>query len=318
MLCSERKTVIIFCAMVLAISVTQAETNYLNKNKLNLGNIVRNLLINMERSKVWDENLHFALIFSEFIIKQNMRFYEPTRFESQLYDQILKKIVAFRGKIIRKNGMGRLSYILQKNVMLIKPKLVENQINTELEYRSLERNYESLQNIGFPNSTFSDFCLLHISTLDNCNDLDAGCLWVISSNTPTYGYRRMHQILILYVIMHHSCASHFGSPLVYEILSTQYCSQVYREHKMLAMSHSQARRELYIEQTALCGLFGFSEFLNMGEVRKIVSWDKFGICHCVSGITVSQDSDETDICKCADHSHSVALLLYVNAMLFLN
>lgn len=88
-------------------------------------------------------------------ILEKVRFYEPTRYESQLYEQILKKIAAFRARITSKNGIGRLSNVLQKNVVVSKPKLVEHQINTELEYRSLERNYESLLNSGYPNSTFS-------------------------------------------------------------------------------------------------------------------------------------------------------------------
>lgn len=138
--------------------------------------------------------------------------------------------------------------------------------------------------------------------------------------------------------MHHTCAPHLGPQIVYEILSTQHCSEVYREHRLLAVSYSQARRDLYIEQSesfiflkhkysftyfffyfpgALCGLFGFKEFLNKAEVRKIASWDKFGICNCVGEITFFQASNEEDICKCGDHAHSVALLFYVNAMLFL-
>uniref|UniRef100_W8C3C8 Uncharacterized protein n=1 Tax=Ceratitis capitata TaxID=7213 RepID=W8C3C8_CERCA len=312
MLCSERKTVTLFFSLLVMCAVAEAESN------LNMGVLVRNLLTNMERSAVWDENLHFALIFSDFIIKQKVRFYEPTRYESQLYEQILKKIAAFRARITSKNGIGRLSNVLQKNVVVSKPKLVEHQINTELEYRSLERNYESLLNSGYPNSTFSDLCLFHITALDKCEAIKEECIKMISSNEPTYGYYRMHQILILYILMHHTCAPHFGSPIVYEILSTQHCSEVYREHRILARSLSQGRRDLYTEQSALCGLFGFKEFLNMAEIRKIVSWDKFGVCNCVREITAFQASDEGDICKCADHFHSVALLLYVNAMLFLN
>ncbi|XP_067633129.1 uncharacterized protein [Eurosta solidaginis] len=315
---SDRKICIFLFTLAFILSVVPAQRTYLTNSNINLGNLVKNLLTNMEQSKVWDENLHFALIFSEFIIKQKVRFYEPTRHENQLYDQVLKKIVALRNKIISKTGIGRLSDILQKNTVAIRPSVVANQINTELEFRSLEKNYEILQNFGFPNSTFSDYCLFHISSLDECDAIDMECLQVISTNSPTYGYQRMHQILILYVLMHHSCAKQFASPLVYEILSTQHCSNVFREHRILAFSQSQARRELYIEQSALCGLFGFKEFLNWAEIRKVVSWDTFGVCHCAVGIPVYQNSNENNICKCSDHSHSVSLLLYVNAMLFLS
>ncbi|XP_039955811.1 uncharacterized protein LOC126754991 [Bactrocera neohumeralis] len=313
MLCLERKA-IIFTLFALGILLCVSETE---ADNLDLGNIVKNLLSNMERSTVWDENMHFSLIFAEFIIKQKVRFYEPTRFENQLYEDILKRIATFRAKFIVKNGIGRLDNLLQKNVRLIKPAVIEDQINTELEYRTLKRSYEKLQNTGFPSSTLSDYCLLHISSLDKCDAIEKQCLQVISSNAPTFGYRRMHQILILYVLMHHTCAPQFGPQIVYEILSTQHCSEVYREHRLLAMSYSQARRDLYIEQSALCGLFGFKEFLNKAEVRKIASWDKFGICNCVGEITFFPASNENDICKCGDHSHSVALLFYVNAMLFL-
>ncbi|XP_028897669.2 uncharacterized protein LOC105214544 [Zeugodacus cucurbitae] len=313
MLCPERKTIVFtLFALGIVLSVAQAEVN-----KLNLGNLVKNLLTNMERGTVWDEHLHFSLIFAEFIIKQKVRFYEPTRFENQLYEEILKRIATFRAKIVAKNGVGRLGNLLQKNVRLLKPAVIEDQIDTEFEYRTLKRNYDRLKNTGFPSSTLSDFCLLHISSLENCDVIEESCLEVISSTAPTYGYRRMHQILILYVLMHHTCAPQFGPPIVYEILSTKHCSEVYREHRLLAMSYSQGRRDLYIEQTALCSLFGFKEFLNKAEVRKIVSWDRFGICNCVGEISFYQGSNEKDRCKCADHSHSVALLFYVNAMLFL-
>lgn len=49
--------------------------------------------------------------------------------------------------------------------------------------------------------------------------------------------------------MHHTCAPQFGPQIVYEILSTQHCSEVYREHRFLALSYSQDRRDLYIEQS---------------------------------------------------------------------
>ncbi|CAD7014671.1 unnamed protein product [Ceratitis capitata] len=211
----------------------------------------------MERSAVWDENLHFALIFSDFIIKQKVRFYEPTRYESQLYEQILKKIAAFRARITSKNGIGRLSNVLQKNVVVSKPKLVEHQINTELEYRSLERNYESLLNSGYPNSTFSD----------KCEAIKEECIKMITSNEPTYGYYRMHQILILYILMHHTCAPHFGSPIVYEILSTQHCSEVYREHRILARSYLKVA-EICIQNKVRCVVFLVS--------RSSLTWQKFG------------------------------------------
>lgn len=146
-------------------------------------------------------------------VLEKVRFYEPTRFENQLYEQILKRIATFRAKIIDKNGIGRLDSLLQKNVRLIKPVVIEDQINTELEYRTLKRTYGNLQNTGFPSSKLSgesisikkkhqstlslilsiDYCLLHISSLDNCNGIEKQCLQVISSNAPTYGYRRMHQ-----------------------------------------------------------------------------------------------------------------------------
>lgn len=64
MLCSERKTVTLFLTLLVICAVAEAESN------LNMGVLVRNLLTNMERSAVWDENLHFALIFSDFIIKR--------------------------------------------------------------------------------------------------------------------------------------------------------------------------------------------------------------------------------------------------------
>lgn len=84
-----------------------------------------------------------------------MRFYQPTRFESQLYEDILKRITTFRARFIVKNGIGRLDNLLQKNVRLIKPAVIEDQINTELEYITLKRTYGKLQNTGFPSSTLS-------------------------------------------------------------------------------------------------------------------------------------------------------------------
>lgn len=66
MLCSESKA-IIFTSFALGMLLFVTETD---ANNSSLGNIVKNLVTNMEQSTVWDENLHFSLIFAEFVIKR--------------------------------------------------------------------------------------------------------------------------------------------------------------------------------------------------------------------------------------------------------
>ncbi|KAI9581114.1 hypothetical protein GQX74_014497 [Glossina fuscipes] len=159
---------------------------------------VLKLLTKWDHSTNLNINIKFSALLSEFLIKQNERYFESTRYEQQVFYQILQKL----NHIIQRKGNEPdftethkkiLENIFQKNVLLTPPQLKEHYIITDLEYRSLIKHYDKLITVGYPNDTMSDQCLAHIVTLNDDCKLSDECLSIITSDLPTYGYRRVHQ-----------------------------------------------------------------------------------------------------------------------------
>nr|XP_036234032.1 uncharacterized protein LOC106619625 isoform X1 [Bactrocera oleae] len=291
---------------------------------LHLSEIVKNLLNNIEKDGDWNENVDSALLFIEFLVKLCFRF-RTEKVQQQkssvldtaigsLYLEILEKISFIRLKVIQSFGTHNLQAVFQHNLMITGFTLRRNQIDKNLEFKTLAQNYSSLLGTGFPNDTFAGLCLMHSQGLELCERLRRTCLPVIKINTPTYGFRRTHQALQLFFLMHHNCGRFYGTRLSFEILATEHCSQVYREHQLIAALDSKEWQELYIEQSAICGLFGFAEFLNVEELTKIIHWESAATCGCIKSHLIS---DIPSNCHCTDHKHVVLLVQFVNAMLFL-
>lgn len=78
--------------------------------------------------------------------------------------------------------------------------------------------------------------------------------------------------LQLYFLMHHNCARFYGTRLSFEILATEHCSQVYREHQLIAALDSKQWQELYIEQSKLY-LKIFFYLWNLCKIQHFVYFD---------------------------------------------
>ncbi|XP_039955812.1 uncharacterized protein LOC120771724 [Bactrocera tryoni] len=284
---------------------------------LHLSEIVKNLLNNIERDGYWNENVDSALLFIEFLVKQKVQQQKSSVLDTaigSLYLEILEKISSIRMKVIQSFGAHNLQAVFQHNLLITGFTLRRHQIDKNLEFKTMAQNYSTLLGTGFPNDTFAGLCLMHSQGLELCERLRRTCLPVIKISTPTYGFRRTHQALQLFFLMHHNCARFYGTRLSFEILATEHCSQVYREHQLIATLDSKEWQELYIEQSAICGLFGFAEFLNVEELTKIIDWESAATCGCIKSHLIS---DIQRNCRCTDHKHVILLVQFVNAMLFL-
>ncbi|XP_073846580.1 uncharacterized protein [Musca autumnalis] len=301
-------------------AVGRVSANRISQKTISKGFLIKSimrLLTKVERSNDLNVNMKFAVILSEFLIKQSQRYIESNRYEQQVNYHLLKKL----DNVMRRSDDADfdkihktiLDNIFQKNILLKPPMLKERHIDTHFEYKSLAKNYSQLAEMGNLNVTQSDECLAALATLDSKCQVPQECLDVMVTDLPTYGYKRMHQILLLYVFMHHICAPTLGSDTAYEILASQKCTQVYREQNVIRqMNIPDAYRDLYLEQNVICGLFGYVEFMNWHNLVTVSNWPQENECLC---LFVNRES-KID-CNCTNHINSLVLVYYINGLLLL-
>ncbi|XP_075167799.1 uncharacterized protein LOC142239952 [Haematobia irritans] len=279
---------------------------------------IMKLLTKLERSKDLEPSMKFAVLLSEFLIKQHQRYIESNRYEQQVNYHLLQKL----DKIIRNTGYADfentqkivIDNLFQKNVLLLPPVLKERHIDTHFEYKSLIKNYTQLVGKDRDVTLLSDKCLASIATLDSKCQLSQECIDFMVTDLPTYGYVRTHQILLLYVFMHHICAPTLGSETAYQILASQKCTQVYREINVIRhLNIPDVYRDLYLEQNVVCGLFGYVEFINWHNMVTISNWPQEDECLCL----FVKDEAKID-CNCTNHINSLVLVYYTNGFLMLN
>ncbi|KAH8361989.1 hypothetical protein KR200_009381 [Drosophila serrata] len=259
----------------------------------------------------------FALLLSQFLIKQKLRYVAPTRYERQLYYHLLHRMEDIRersGGVVQEQGIQGeiLSIAFQGNVLLLPPSLKLGELDANGEYEQLAEIYSKVVNEGQLNRTLSDICLRDIVNLKppNCKLLSGKCLELLTSDAPAYGYQRTHQVLLLYVLQHQACAPHLSPPKVYELLARIQCDEVEREQNAIrSLGLPSAYRDLYLEQATICGLFGYNEFVNWRNVMEIGSW-------LVGGVDPPKDklADDSD----SQHISDLALVFYTNALLLLH
>ncbi|XP_017120053.1 uncharacterized protein LOC108141299 [Drosophila elegans] len=257
----------------------------------------------------------FALLLSQFLIKQKLRYEAPTRYERQLYYHLLHRLENIRtgsGGLVQEPGIQGeiLSIAFQRNVLLLPPSLKLGELNANGDYEQLAEIYSKVVNEGQLNRTQSDICLRDVVELKppNCKLLSGQCLELLTSDAPAYGYQRTHQVLLLYVLQHQVCAPHLSPPQVYELLARSQCDEVEREQNAIrSLGLPVAYRDLYLEQATICGLFGYNEFVNWRNVMEIGSW--------LAGDSPKDKlADEND----SQHISDLALVFFVNALLLLH
>ncbi|CAD7014672.1 uncharacterized protein LOC105665363 [Ceratitis capitata] len=321
MLCTGGRSTIFILTSFLAITVNISHVwsgSIGSTMPLRLSEIVKSLLNNIEKDGHWNENIASGLLFAEFLVKQKMQQQKTTVLDTglgSLYLDILEKISSIRSGVIQSFGVHNLQSLFQDNLMITSFEMRTNQIDKNIEFKSMVRNYSSTPGTGFPSNTFTGICLLHMQGLELCDKLRRNCLPEIKISPPTYGYRRTYQALLLYFLMHHTCARFYGNRLSFEIIATEHCSQVYREHQIIAALGPRRWYELYVEQSSICGLFGFEEFLDYTELTRIIDLESTSACNCIKSLYVAEPTP--DLCRCTDRKHSNLLILFTNAMLFL-
>ncbi|EDV55829.1 uncharacterized protein LOC6548774 [Drosophila erecta] len=259
----------------------------------------------------------FALLLSQFLIKQKLRYVAPTRYERQLYYHLLHRMEHIRrgsGLLSRDQGVQGeiLSIAFQGNVLLLPPSLKLGELDANGEYEQLAEVYSKVVNEGQLNRTQSDLCLRDIVELKppDCKLVSGDCLELLASDAPTYGYQRTHQVLLLYVLQHQACAPHLSPPQVYQLLARSQCDEVEREQNAIrSLGLPVAYRDLYLEQATICGLFGYNEFVNWRNVMEIGSWLEG---NSPKDINVLADDDNRQ------HISDLALVFYTNALLLLH
>nr|AAM50112.1 GH01937p [Drosophila melanogaster] len=259
----------------------------------------------------------FALLLSQFLIKQKLRYVAPTRYERQLYYHLLHRMEHIRrgsGLVSREHGVQGeiLSIAFQANVLLLPPSLKLGELNANGEYEQLAEVYPKVVNEGQLNRTQSDLCLRDIVELKppHCKLLSGECLELLASDAPAYGYQRTHQVLLLYVLEHQACAPHLSPPQVYELLAKSQCDEVEREQNAIrSLGLPVVYRDLYLEQATICGLFGYNEFVNWRNVMEIGSWLEGDSPKDMDVLADDGDSQ---------HISDLALVFYTNALLLLH
>ncbi|XP_022223276.2 uncharacterized protein LOC111074698 [Drosophila obscura] len=277
------------------------------------------LLDKMSCGRKLNASATFALLLAEFLIKQKLRYVAPTRFERQLYYHLLHRMEHIKSRssvsppMATATGIERqiLESAFKRNVLLLPPSVRYGQLNANEEYEQLASIYADVVNEGHPNRTQSDLCMGEIVELDlsNCKLPSHECLELLTSDAPTYGYQRTHQVLLLYMLQHHMCAPHLSPPQVYELLAKSHCNEVEREQNAIrSLGLPEQYRDLYLEQATICGLFGYNEFLNWRNVMEIGSWFEDG----------AQDDEGADKSHDNQHINDLALVFHINAMLLLH
>ncbi|KNC29509.1 hypothetical protein FF38_11508 [Lucilia cuprina] len=312
----------LYCFLLLAVvGMDPCTAVRITQRTISKGFLVQSimkLLNKLEKSNDLNVNIQFTAILSEFLIKQKQRYYESNRYEQQVYYKFLQKL----NHIIRQTEDADfenvhktiLDNIFQRNIMLIPPVLKQRHIDTHFEYKSLIKDYGKLVGLGNPNITQSDECLATIAALNSSCQVPRACIDLMISDLPTYGYQRMHQILLLYVFMHHICAPTLGSQTAYEILASQKCTQVYREQNVLRhLNIPDVYRDLYLEQNVICGLFGYVEFMNWHNLVTVSNWPQENECLCL----FFNGESKID-CNCQNHINSLVLVYYINGFLMLD
>ncbi|XP_034650591.1 uncharacterized protein LOC117890062 [Drosophila subobscura] len=270
------------------------------------------LLDKMSCGRKLNASATFALLLAEFLIKQKLRYVAPTRFERQLYYHLLHRMEHIKSRSVEAAATGIERQILEsafkRNVLLLPPSVRYGQLNANGEYEQLAAIYGNVVNEGQPNRTQSDLCMREIveRDLSDCKLASHECLELLTSDAPTYGYQRTHQVLLLYMLQHHVCAPHLSPPQVYELLAKSHCNEVEREQNAIrSLGLPEQYRDLYLEQATICGLFGYNEFLNWRNVMEIGSW-------------FEDEAHDVDKSHDSQHINDLALVFYINAMLLLH
>ncbi|XP_053375176.1 UPF0764 protein C16orf89 homolog isoform X2 [Mercenaria mercenaria] len=112
-------------------------------------------------------------------------------------------------------------------------------------------------------------------TLARCN-ITHDCLDYMTTD-ETSDYFITHQLLYFIMVEHVGCKDQFekfagGHKL--RSIQKDFCDKIYEESKHLSREGDvrQHRKDLFLEQTVLCGPLGFEDFMRPDWIKMVLSW----------------------------------------------
>ncbi|KAH3886112.1 UPF0764 protein C16orf89 homolog [Dreissena polymorpha] len=112
-------------------------------------------------------------------------------------------------------------------------------------------------------------------TLPRCN-ITTNC-WKYMTQDDTAAYFITHQLLYFIMTEHVGCKGQleaFTQGRKIRELQHKFCRKIYQESKQLSSTGKvkNYRRDLFLEQTVLCGPLGFENFYRSDWIRMVLSW----------------------------------------------
>ncbi|CAG5124817.1 unnamed protein product [Candidula unifasciata] len=117
-----------------------------------------------------------------------------------------------------------------------------------------------------------------------CTVVD-GC-WEMMSTTGTSGYFTTHQLLYLLFGEYSGCQqdledrSRKDTGMSLRDLQRFLCQQIYTEAMLIEDNGTkeETAQDLFLEQSALCGILGFEDFFNETWIRMVLGWQHVSGC----------------------------------------
>ncbi|XP_067005156.2 UPF0764 protein C16orf89 homolog [Anabrus simplex] len=132
---------------------------------------------------------------------------------------------------------------------------------------------------GLPTEEMSDFCLSEILGVrsERCY-VSSVCKEVLIKGGPSTGYPLTHRLVYVQAARQAKCRT-LGPPQLVQAYIRHYCSMILAETEMIAdFDFPSMMIDLFVEQVALCGAEGFTEFTRQEWVDEIFRWQRSEGC----------------------------------------
>lgn len=111
--------------------------------------------------------------------------------------------------------------------------------------------------------------------LPRCN-ITHDCLDYMTTE-ETSDYFITHQLLYFIMVEHVGCKEtfeKFANGQTLRSIHKNFCNKIYEESKHLSESGNvlSYRKDLFLEQTVLCGVLGFEDFMRPDWIKMVLSW----------------------------------------------
>ncbi|KAK2142282.1 hypothetical protein LSH36_977g01037 [Paralvinella palmiformis] len=122
----------------------------------------------------------------------------------------------------------------------------------------------------------SDHCLKELRTDMKSTDYKcsvSGDCWKLMTSPGYRYYSLSHEIFYLLIGESTGCFRDMKDTI--EQLSSRFCASMLVETRTIAADgYPKNKQDLFMEDAALCGIYGFKEFFNYDWLTKILSWQR--------------------------------------------